>query len=373
MYSRPAYEVADILNKHQGDLKTITTNTWKLRTLHALRKCRTIALGGHIDQCSHSTCGKLHMSYNSCRNRHCPKCQGQLREQWVMAREQDLLNVPYFHVVFTLPDHLNELCLNDPAKVYNILFKTAWQVICGFAAEPKFLGAETGMIAVLHTWGQNLSLHPHLHCIVPGGGLSVSGKWKRCQNKGKYLFPVKAMSKVFRAKFLAELRKELPVSNSLAKKLFGKQWAIYCKRPFAGPRQVVEYLGRYTHKIAISNHRIQALDDKNVTFSVKDYRKGGRKESCTLLQKEFIRRFSMHVLPKGFVRIRHYGFLSSTSKAEKLPLAKEQTGEITLETSETEIFFKVCPVCKKGKLRTIVVFDKRGPPPAWATRIKAGE
>jgi hypothetical protein len=173
---KPQYELADLLNKHQYDLHEITRNGWKLRALHAIRKCRTMALGGHIDKCDHKDCGRLHLSYNSCRNRHCPKCQGHLREQWIIVREQEMLNVPYFHVVFSLPDHLNEVCLQEPSKLYNILFKTAWKVIQGFAAEPKFLGADTGMIAVLHTWGQNLSLHPHLHCIVPGGGLSKAGK-----------------------------------------------------------------------------------------------------------------------------------------------------------------------------------------------------
>lgn len=367
---KPQHELADLLHKHQYDLHEITSNGWKLRTLHAIRKCRTMALGGHIDKCDHKGCGKLHLSYNSCRNRHCPKCQGHLREQWIITREQEMLNVPYFHVVFTLPDHLNEVCLQEPAKLYNILFKTAWKVIQGFAAEPKFLGADTGMIAVLHTWGQNLSLHPHLHCIVPGGGLGKTGKWKYCKSKGKFLFPVKSMSKVFRAKFMAELRKELQVSAGLAKKLVAKPWVVYCKRPFMGPQQVIEYLGRYTHKIAISNHRIKSISNDKVAFTVKDYRKGGKKSMCSLPQREFIRRFAMHILPKGFVRIRHYGMLSSTSKKEKLTVARDQTGEVTVEVPEKASCIRTCPACKKGKLITVEVFDERGPPSNWRKKLK---
>lgn len=371
MSKRPAYEVAGIVNKYQDCLHLLTTNSWQSRTLHAIRKCRTVALGGHIDKCDHSSCGVLHMSYNSCRNRHCPKCQGHLREQWITAREEELINVPYFHVVFTLPDHLNKLCMHEPAKVYGILFKAAWQVIKEFSGDPKFIGADTGMVSVLHTWGQNMSLHPHLHCIIPGGGLSKSGKWKASKNKGKYLFPVKAMSKVFRAKFVAGLRKELILPDDLGKKLFSKPWVVYCKSPFMGPQQVIEYLGRYTHKIAISNHRILSLNKDLVNFSVKDYRHGGKKGICTLTEKEFIRRFAMHILPKGFVRIRHYGILSSTSKAKRLPVAREQTGEVLLKTTKAESVFKTCPKCKKGKLVTVAVFDKRGPPAHWAKKVKS--
>lgn len=368
--SAPAHEIADILNGHSNSLHLITNNSWKLRTLHAIRKCRTAALGGHIDKCDHKDCGVLHLSYNSCRNRHCPKCQGHLREQWVSARENELINVPYFHAVFTLPQHLNGLCLQEPAKAYGILMKTAWETIRGFAAEPKFLGASTGMVSVLHTWGQNMSLHPHVHCIIPGGGLTKSGKWKHGKNKGKFLFPVKAMSKVFRAKFMAALRKEFVITPALAKKLMAKPWVVYCKRPFAGPKQVLKYLGRYTHKIAISNHRIRAIDQGLVSFAVKDYRHGGKNGLCKLSPQEFIRRFSMHILPKGFVRIRHYGLLSSSSKAEKLALAKEQAGSVEPEETTTKPLFKTCPRCKKGNLITVAVFEERGPPGHWIKRIK---
>lgn len=313
---RATYEVAQVLDRNSGNLDECCHNSWQLRTQHALRKCRTVALGGHIDRCNNPDCSKLHLSYNSCRNRHCPKCQGHQREQWVRARESELLPVTYFHVVFTLPQELNRLCLYKPKTLYNMLFKVSWQVICGFGYNPKFLGARPGMVAVLHTWGQNLSLHPHLHCIVPGGGITACGKWKPAKNKGKYLFPVKAMGKVFRARFVAQLRKELDVkvASGFYDSLFKKHWVVYCKRPFLGSLQVVEYLGRYTHKIAISNHRIQAIGNSTVTFLVKDYRQGGKKSLMRLSDAEFIRRFAMHVLPKGFVRIRHYGMLSSYHK-----------------------------------------------------------
>lgn len=294
---RPSHEVADILGA--VDLPVITSNTWKLRTLYALSKCRTAALGGHIDRCDNPKCNKLHLSYNSCRNRHCPKCQGHQREAWIQQREAELLNVPYYHVVFTIPDHLHALCLQKPMMLYTMLFKTDWSVIKGFGENPKFLGATTGMIAVLHTWGSNMSLHPHLHYIVPAGGINGSGKWKTTKSKGRFLFPVKAMSKVFRARFLDRLNKAGLLDTSLHKKLTDRPWVIYAKRPFYGTAQVVEYLGRYTHKIAISNHRIRQVDDGSVTFSVKDYRHGGRKATCKLAKEELVRRFSYIFYPKG--------------------------------------------------------------------------
>lgn len=364
------YEVAQVLERNQEVLADHCANSWQLRTLHAVRKCRTAALGGHIDRCLNLFCQRLHLSYNSCRNRHCPKCQGHKREEWIRAREEELLKVPYFHVVFTLPCELNHLCLYEPKQMYSLLFKTAWQVIKGFASNPKFLGANPGMIAILHTWGQNLSLHPHLHCIIPGGGITKSGKWKPATNNGKYLFPVKAMSKVFRARFVAALRKELePQSTSFYESLFKHKWVVYCKRPLLGPPQVVEYLGRYTHKIAISNHRIKQLQDNKVTFTVKDYRHGGKKSMLQLPDAEFIRRFALHVLPKGFVRIRHYGILSSYHKRNSLPELQETLGPAHLKKKEP-LQHRVCPTCKKGNLITLTTFTARGPPVQWLKKIK---
>lgn len=357
---RPLYEVADVLVRNHHQLEQLTTNSWQSRTLYALASCRTYRMGGHIDKCTNSACNHIHISYNSCRNRHCPKCQGHKREQWIQKREEELLKVPYYHVVFTLPDELNQFVLFDPQMVYNLLFKVAWSVISDFAKNPKFIGAKTGMIAILHTWGQTLSLHPHLHCIVPGGGIAGT-KWKYAKGKNKYLFPVKAMSQVFRARFVEALRKKIDLDNTTAKNLFTKKWVIYCKQPFFGPLQVIEYLGRYTHKIAISNHRIQSIDNGFVTFIAKNYRHGGEKRNISLPDAEFIRRFSIHILPKGFTRIRHYGILSSSLKKVILPIIEKDIGKVVLQQKEP-IKHGKCPVCKTGSLITILRFDIRGPP-----------
>jgi len=364
------YEVAEVLNRNQHRLSHYCANSWQERTLHALRKCRTAALGGHVDQCDH--CGNLSVSYNSCRNRHCPKCQSEQREAWIQAREAELLPVPYFHVVFTLPQQINPLCLYAPAKVYGLLFKTAWSVMQSFAQDPKHLGAKPGMIAVLHTWGQNLSLHPHLHSIVPGGGVTKQSKWKSARNKGKFLFPVKAMSKVFRARFVAGLRKAFPEQpKAFFDQLFDKPWVIYAKRPFQHPKAVVKYLGRYTHKIAISNHRITSLDNGQVTFRYKDYRKGAQKLEMSLPDQEFIRRFSQHILPKGLVRIRHYGFLSSSWKPEKLSDLQRTLGLIVTDDDQVEpVSHRKCCACGSGTLQTMSMFYGRAPPKAWLERIK---
>ena len=358
---RPLHEVANILQRNIRQINSIVANSWQARTLYALASCRTYLLGGHIDRCTNPNCNHLHISYNSCRNRHCPKCQGHKREEWMQARESELLNVPCYHVVFTLPAELNKVCLYAPKPIYNLLFKTAWSVIKGFAENPKFLGAKTGMVAILHTWGQNLSLHPHLHCIVPGGGILPSGKWKHAKGKGKYLFPVKAMSTVFRARFVEGLRKKLKPEGKVYKKLFEQNWVVYCKRPYFGPAQVIEYLGRYTHKIAISNHRIKNIENDSVTFNAKDYRHGGKTHPVRLSDKEFIRRFALHVLPKGFTRIRHYGILSSTVKKKTIPLLQEQLGEVRLQ-EKPPLQHRACPVCKTGELVTLITFTARGPP-----------
>lgn len=355
------HQVADVLQIRNNELDILCQNTWQLRTLHAIRKCRTAAMGGHIDHCDNPKCNKLHLSYNSCRNRHCPKCQGHKREEWIRAREADLLNVPYYHLVFTLPAELNQLALYQPKLLYSLLFATAWSTIQTFAADPKYLGAQSGMIAILHTWGQNLSLHPHLHCILPAGGITKSQKWKQAKGKGKFLFPVKAMSKVFRARMVEQLRKKSDLNQSIYDKLFKNNWVIYAKRPFASPKYVVEYLGRYTHKIAISNHRIISIDEQKVTFKLKDYRQGGKNMQMTLNHAEFIRRFSQHILPKGFTRIRHYGILSSTLKKKVIPRLQATIGSLK-SADQKPIMHRICPLCKKGKLSTLVSFSGRAPP-----------
>ena len=368
------YNVADIINLKLDKIDTICNNSWKSRTLHAIRKCRTNELGGHIDKCDN--CGKIQISYNSCRNRHCPTCQGHKIEQWTQARLRELLPVKYFHVVFTIPHSLNEVAIKEPKIIYSILFKAAWQTLSQFGKNPKHLGAKMGMVAVLHTWGQNLELHPHLHCIVPGGGVTLSEKWKNSKSKGKYLFNVKSMSKVFRAKFVKLLRKELPeIKQNLYDKLFEKEWVVFAKRPFLKPETVVEYLARYTHKIAISNYRIINIDKENekVTFILKNYRQNGKKTTMTLDAGEFIRRFSLHILPKGFTKIRHYGFLSSTWKNSKL-LELQETFEDFVSKIEKHILpenmLNKCRTCKKGKLVIIDIFGKRGPPEKYLMQSK---
>ena len=369
---KAVYEVAGVLNTHWPAVQhSAQYNTWQLRTLDAVRRCRTASLGSHADGCT--SCGHLRISYNSCRNRHCPKCQGKQREAWIQAREDELLPVPYFHVVFTLPDALNRLCLFKPDILYGLLFKTAWSVLNSFGHDAKLLGAQTGMISILHTWGQTLTLHPHLHCIVPGGGLTKTGKWKHAKSDGKYLFNVKAMSKVYRGRFIAALKEQLPqqVTKDLVNALYKHHWVVYAKRPFTGPQSVVEYLGRYTHKIAISNHRIKSMGDDKITFSYKDYKHGSITKEMTLDAVEFIRRYSLHILPKGFVRIRHYGILSSSSKETHAAIIKAQlTQAVSLPPQSSKAVPasfnpKQCPCCKNETMQTVMWFSRRGPPADW--------
>ena len=351
---QPKYEVADVL-RHTC-LQSLHLSIHQQKTLRALQQCRTAALGGHVDACTN--CGTMRISYNSCRNRHCPKCQGHKREEWIQHRQADLLPCTYYHLVFTLPQELNRLALHRPREVYDALFTSVWQTLYAFADREHI---RQGMIAVLHTWGQNLSLHPHLHCIVPGGGVDNKNRWQQQLRSSKYLFPVKALSKVFRAKYVQELRTKEIAGKALPQTLFQKEWVVYAKRPFGGPQQVIEYLGRYTHKVAISNHRLQQVAAGAVTFTYRDYKDGGKTKQLTLSNEEFARRFAQHILPKRFVRIRHYGILSSSWKRGKL-----QQLQVTLNikpgTASVKTLLRKCPCCKTGTLLTIEVFGKRGPP-----------
>jgi len=352
---QPRWEVADVLRR--TDIASAVFTVHQQKTLGALQQCRTSALGGHVDVCTE--CGVIHVSYNSCRNRHCPKCQGHKREEWIQKREQELLPCTYYHVVFTLPCELNSLALHQPNAVYDALFSAAWQTIHQFGRQQ---GIQMGMIAVLHTWGQNLSLHPHLHCIVPGGGIDRLGKWQKQLRSNKYLFPVKALSKVFRAKYVQQLRVAGIEDKPLIESLFQKEWVVYARRPFGGPGQVIEYLGRYTHKVAISNHRIQNVTPAEVTFGYKDYRNGSRQKQMTLSNAEFTRRFAQHILPQRFVRIRHYGILSSTWKRGKLQHLQQQLKIVVKPPQAAKTLLHRCPCCKTGVLVTIEIFGKRGPP-----------
>jgi predicted Zn-ribbon and HTH transcriptional regulator len=373
--SRPKLELADVIRLH-GEQFIQQHNPLKqhLRTLNAILKCRTSALGGHVDRCD--GCGHERISYNSCRNRHCPKCQGTNRERWIVDRQKDLLPVPYFHVVFTLPEQLNTLCLSHPKQLYNILFQASKQTVIQLGLDPKHLGAKPGMITVLHTWGQQLWLHPHVHCIIPGGGITKAGYWRFTKSNGKFLFPIKVMSAVFRGKFIQMLKKfctdekiSLPVEfiNSLYK----NDWVVYAKQPFAGPKQVIEYLGRYTHRIAISNHRIKSIEDGKIGFSYKDYRQGGVQKIMTLDAGEFLRRFCLHILPPGFRKIRHYGMLANRAKS-KLKLQQMKMGISIVpqpkmdwkQVARDAMGFDVdaCPCCITGRMHTIRYFAANAPP-----------
>ncbi len=376
---RPKYELAEVIDRFEDDFETKhSPNSYVKRTLSALKRCRTSSLGGHVDKCDE--CGHIRISYNSCRNRHCPKCQNTQREAWVEDRKQDLLPVPYFHVVFTVPDTLNNLFLQQPADLYNLLFSCTWETIAQFSYTK--IHAETGMVAILHTWGQNLSLHPHIHCVVPGGGINFKGQWKQVstsKNGKVFLFRVENLSSVFRGKFISALQKKLPQSKTFINDLYKTNWVVYAKEPFAGPEQVIEYLGRYTHKVAIGNHRLLKVDEKGVRFSWRDYR-DNKVKVMPLEGAEFLRRFCMHILPKRFVRIRHYGLLS-TSRRQELRALQQAFGIYTPKEREKKHWKDVCrehlnydpdicPQCGKGHMSTIEMFFAPRPPPLPMTTLK---
>lgn len=349
-----------------------------LRAMRAIEICRTARLGGHVEQCDH--CGHLRISYNSCRNRHCPKCQCLDKERWLEARKKDLLATEYFHIVFTIPETLRSLALRNQKVLYNILFKAASESIKELAKDPNYLGAEVGFIAILHTWSQTLTDHPHLHCIVTGGGLSADGKkWIPCKNS--FFIPVKVLSELFRGKFLGYLKeakenkklifpgqishlKEDRSFKAMLNTLYDQHWVVYCKPPFSNAETVLEYLGRYTHRVAISNDRLIKIEGKQVTFQYRDRKENDRVKLMTLDASEFIRRFLLHILPDGFVKIRHYGILSNRNHKTKLHLCKQLLGvEHLREYDEKEkeswqdLLARItgsdpgiCPRCGKGKM-----------------------
>ena len=336
---RPALEVADIFRRH-GEVfrRNHATQLGRVerRVMAAIEICRTPALGGHVEQCG--DCGLIRCAYNSCRNRHCPKCQGLARAEWLEARQAELLPVPYYHVVFTLPAPAAEIAFQNKRAVYAILFRAAADAMRDIAADPKHLGAEIGAVTLLHTWGQTLQHHPHLHCIVPGGGIAPDGmRWVAC--RPGFFLPVHVLSRRFRSLFLARLQTafaagELHFSGTLAAMvgsaafaerldaLRAVEWVVYAKRPFAGPEQVLAYLGRYTHRVALANSRLTRLADGQVDFTWKDYRHHGKTKVMTLAADEFIRRFLLHAVPDGFHRIRHIGFLANGHRAAKLALCR---------------------------------------------------
>jgi hypothetical protein len=390
---KPRFEVADIVREYGAAFRaTHHVSHEQERVLHAIAQCRTAALGGHVEVCE--ACGTEQISYNSCRNRHCPKCQGAARAKWLAAEQALLLPVPYFHVVFTLPHLLNPLIRVNQRPLYNLLFQVATQTLQEFARAPQHLGAELGITAVLHTWSQQLTEHVHVHCVVTGGGLSAEGtQW--CAGRHRFLFPVKALSTVFRGKYLAGLRglrsqhklhfagesAEWAAEEAWARflrQLQDRAWVVYAKPPWGGPEQVLKYLSRYTHRVAIANSRLVFVGEGLVRFRYKDYAAGGITKVRELRAEEFLRRFLLHVVPPHFVRIRHFGLVANRTRQAKLTRCRELLAIVAaaatsllpsrnLETptaSATNASPARCPACGGGRLRvSALLAPQRGIPP----------
>ncbi len=410
--SKPVLEVAEVVRRFGTAFLEVYGASLSLlqkTVLRALVLCRTAALGGHLEQCDNPACGFQRPAYNSCRNRHCPKCQSLAKARWIQARQQQLLPVVYFHLVFTLPEAIARLALQNKTVVYNLLFQTVAATLHSIAADPHHLGAQLGFFAILHTWGQQLTHHPHLHCVVPGGGLSPDGQhWVACRcakKSGKYFFlPVKILSARFRHLFRAALleafqQQQLAFFGDLAglsdpaafrrwlHLASNRRWVVYAKRPFGGPAQVIAYLGRYTHRVAISNHRLLKIENGCVSFSWKDYRHGGVTKILSLHALEFLRRFFLHVLPSGFVRIRYFGWLANCHVEDKIACCRQflnvDPASLLLPTppADWQTLFHhltgqwadLCPLCQKGRLLRVPLLHSalpqlnRSPPPAQAT------
>jgi hypothetical protein len=381
-YTAPRATIQQLLQKN---VRPANKNLHVQKVLQRIKTCRTSALGYHVYQCSDEQCGHVKYQYHSCRDRHCPNpiaigCGALKKQEWIEARRQELLPVKYYHVVFTLPHELNSLILGHRKVLFKLLFDASAQTLLTFAKDENYLGAIPGIISVLHTWGQQLSFHPHIHCIVSGGGMAADNSWKEAKkNTYLFLFPVKAMSVVYRAKFLQALQHmiakgevvlpENTDSKQLFNLLYQKDWIVYAKAPFGGPHTVIEYLGRYTHKVAISNHRISSINDEqgSVTFDYKDYADDGKQKQMTLSAGEFVRRFEQHILPERFTKIRTYGYLANRNRHQrinevlrkmKLPVHKGLI-KIPLQIRMLEQFgidMDECPCCKNKTLKLIKVF-----------------
>jgi hypothetical protein len=379
-------ELADIVRLHGAAFGADhRLSTVQYRALRAIAACRTEALGGHVAHCD--ACGTLRYRYHSSRNRHCPKCQTLAKERWLAARRSELLPVPYFHLVFTLPHALNGLAQGNPRTIYRLLFQAAADTLLEFGANPRWLGGQIAATLVLHTWGQNLGQHLHVHALVSAGALHADGHW--IHSRRGFLFPVQALSQVFRGKFLTQLQRlvhngtlRLVVADadiaaalhSLLRELRAKPWVVYAKQPFAGPTQVLDYLGRYTHRVAIANHRLLRLTETDVRFLYKDYAHGNQRKVMTLSAAEFIRRFLLHVLPAGFMRIRHYGILANRSKRAQLAQARDALGcpppapaaepesvpAFWLRIAQRDI--TLCPHCHVGHLHIVGQLARMRPP-----------
>jgi hypothetical protein len=386
---RQKVEVADIFREHGNDYRSRHALPLShLKVIHAIEACRTAHLGGHVEKCD--SCGSERISYNSCCNRHCPKCQTLTKEKWLEDRKAELLPVNYFHNVFTLPHDLNPVALCNTEVVYELLFRAAGDTLQEFGSDPKHLGGKIGFIAILHTWDQTLRSHVHLHVVIPAGALSFDGsRWIHPKSKN-FLFPVKALSRVFRGKFIDHLGKAYSNGRlifpgntrnlgtqegfkGLLDTLWKTDWVVYSKKPFAGPEQVLNYLGRYTHRVAISNHRILSIENGRVTFTYRDRRDGDKVKRLTLEAQEFIRRFLLHVLPIGFMRIRHFGFLANRIKSRNIRRCREFLGDTQKPPERTEggplellrrltgIDLTKCPSCKNGTM--VLVMELPGPSP----------
>jgi len=385
---RPQLEVADIFRRY-GEAYRLqhgaSMSPAQRRVMNAIEVCRTAALGGHLERCDQ--CGYERNAYNSCRDRHCPKCQCLARAQWIQHRQAELLNVPYFHVVFTVPEQIAAIAYQNKAVVYDILFQATAETLKTIAADPHHLGAEIGFFAVLHTWGQNLQVHPHLHCVVPGGGLSPDGqRWVSC--RPDFFLPVRVLSHLFRRLFLESLQKAFDTGKlhffsaleslclpddfaQLRARMKDCEWVVYAKRPFAGPEQVLDYVGRYTHRVAISNNRLLDMENGQVRFQWKDYRDGGQSKTMTLSADEFIRRFLLHVLPEGFQRIRYYGFLGNRYRKQKLAQCRCLLGMPAPSGPPAEKDYRdryeeltgnslhQCPQCQQGRMLVVAILPPR--------------
>jgi len=383
---RVKHEVADVIKKvlpKMDDHKLLWNHR---RTLSAIERCRTAALGQHVDGCD--SCGYLKISYNSCRNRHCPKCQGLNKEMWVVQQEEQLLGVAYYHIVFTLPHELNAMCLSHPKIMYGLLFKAAWYALNKLALDEKWLGAKTAATMILHTWSQTMTLHPHVHCIVPNGGITKDGKWQfPKRGDGNFLFPQKSIMQVYRGFFMEELKSYIQKNEVKLKlpdgmnyqqfkdELYRKEWVVFTKKPFSDVKNVVSYLGRYSHRVAITNHRLKEVDESEVLFDYKDYRQNGKRKLMRLSNTEFIRRFCLHILPPNFRKVRQYGFLSNASKAKSLKIARRALGyrqRKLRSRAERKVIAKErlfgksvhkCPFCKTGNLNPLGIIPQNKSPP----------
>jgi hypothetical protein len=392
---RPALEVAEIFRDHGPGWRAANSghvSLAQLKVMTAIEACRTAALGGHVARCENVACGHTHISYNSCRNRHCPKCQGAAAREWLADREAELLPVPYFHVVFTLPAAIADIAFQNKRVVYNLLLKASAETLLRIAADPKHLGARIAITSVLHTWGSAMTHHPHVHMIVPGGGISLDGeRWVAC--RPGFFLPVRVLSKLFRRLMLEKLeaahaagrlaffgaqagRADARAFATVLKPLRRTKWFVYSKAPFAGPKAVLAYLARYTHRVAISNKRLVNADASGVTFNVKNYRVEGpgRTTTMTLATHEFIRRFLIHILPKGLHRIRHYGLLAGAARAGHLARMRELLAMPTPAAAKAEPLAtdrpeQPCPCCG-GRMRIIEIFD-RGCTPRYQPRAPA--